>query len=230
MHPHPRLLPGGFALAALLALVQAPAHAQSSCSSDEQPQPSGLLERFISADCEDCWKAAAPAPRKGELALDWIVPGARGDDAPLSAAATRDAQDRLQALRRKPPSPTDAVHTPRQAGAGELRVAQGPVFNGYVGASIQSVGAGQGPFTGWLALVETLPAGTEGSPVERNLVRNLLQVPWPAAPGRRFEARPMSIPEGAKPERLRVVGWLQDSRGVIRAISESRCEPEEGKR
>ncbi|MBH1957390.1 MAG: hypothetical protein I8H70_01715 [Burkholderiales bacterium] len=30
----------------------------------------------------------------------------------------------------------------------------------------------------WLALVEPLPAGTEGSPVERNLVRNELSRIW----------------------------------------------------
>ncbi|HYD76644.1 hypothetical protein [Ramlibacter sp.] len=219
-------------LAALLATAVAAAHAQQpSCSSDEQPAPSALLERFISADCEACWQDdRAPRPRRGELAIDWIVPGARGDDAPLSAAATRDALERLRELGRRPPAGLDSLHTVRQDGAGHLRVAHGPAFNGYVGTSIQSLGGGQGPFTGWLALVETLPAGTEGSPVERNLVRNLLQVPWPAAPGRRFEARPMSIPEGANPDRLRVVGWLQDSRGRIRAISESRCDPTEHRR
>ncbi len=216
----------------MLLAAATTAHAQqTSCSSDEQPAPVALLERFISADCETCWQAdSAPRPRAGELALDWIVPGGRGDDAPLSAAATRDAGERLRALGRKAPAGLDSVRTARQEAAGQLRVALGPAFNGYVGTSIQSLGGGEGPFTGWLALVETLPAGTEGSPVERNLVRNLLQVPWPAAPGRRFEARPMSIPEGAQPERLRVVGWLQDSRGKIRAISESRCDPGEHRR
>jgi len=220
-------------LLALLAPLAGAAHAQTttSCTSDEQPQPVALLERFISADCEDCWKSTATAkPRKGELALDWIVPGQRGDDAPLSAAARRESLDRLSVLGRPVPAAMDAVRTQRKAAAGQLRVAHGPAFNGYLGASIQSLGAGQGPFTGWLALVETLPAGTEGSPVERNLVRNLLQVPWPAAPGRRFEARPMNIPEGANPDRLRLVGWLQDARGVIRAISETRCEPEDPRR
>jgi len=217
------------ALAVLAALFATAARAQS-CSSDGQPQPLALLERFISADCEDCWARATAQPKKGELAIDWIAPGARGDDAPLSAAATRDALERLHALKRKPPSPVDTVRTAKRDGAGTLRVAQGPAFNGYLGASIESPDAGRGPFTGWLALVETLPAGTEGSPVERNLVRNLLVVPWPAEPGTRFEARPMAIPEGANPDRLRVVGWLADSRGVIRAISESRCDPEEGRR
>ena len=228
MSPRALLLP---TLAALTALIAAAAQAQSSCSSDGQPQPLALLERFISADCEDCWTRDTARPNKGELAIDWIAPGTRGDDAPLSAAATRDALERLQSLKRQPPSPVDTLRSARRAGAGAtLRVAQGPAFNGYLGASIESPDAGRGPFTGWLALVETLPAGTEGSPVERKLVRNLLVVPWPAAPGPRFEARPMAIPEGAHPDRLRVVGWLADSRGVIRAISESRCEPEEGRR
>lgn len=225
----PRALPLPV-LIALAALAAPAAHAQSSCSSDGQPQPVALLERFISADCDDCWQRATAQPRKGELAIDWIVPGARGDDAPLSAAATRDALERLHALKRKPPSAVDTVRSGRSGAAASLRVAQGPAFNGYMGASIESPDPGRGPSTGWLALVETLPAGTEGSPVERNLVRNLLVVPWPAAPGPRFEARPMAIPEGAHPDRLRVVGWLADSRGVMRAISESRCEPEEGKR
>ena len=224
MSPRALLMP---ALAALLATA---AHAESSCSSDGQPPPVALLERFISADCEDCWRRATAQPRPGEVAIDWIVPGARGDDAPLAAAASRDALDRLGALRRKPPAAVDTVRSARREGAGSVRVAQGPAFNGYMGASIESIDGGQGPFTGWLALVETLPAGTEGSPVERNLVRNLLQVPWPAAPGPRYEARPMALPEGAHPDRLRVVGWLADSRGVIRAISESRCAPEEGRR
>lgn len=217
-------------LTPLLALPAAAARAQSSCSSDGQPQPVALLERFISADCQDCWTRAAEPARQGELALDWIVPGTRGEDAPLSAAATRDALQRLDALRRKPRPALDHVRTARRDGAGRLRVALGPAFNGYVGTSIESADGGRGPFTGWLALVETLPAGTEGSPVERNLVRNLLVVPWAAPPGARLEARPMSIPEGADPDRLRVVGWLADSRGVIRAISESRCTPEEGRR
>lgn len=219
--------------AAFLALCAAgPAHAlASSCSSDGQPQPVALLERFISADCADCWTSAAtPKPGRGELALDWIVPGRRGDDAPLSAAASRDAPERLRSLGRAAPEAADSLRSARRAGAGTLRVAHGPAFNGYIAGSIQSLGGGPGPFTGWMALVETLPAGTEGSPVERNLVRNLLQVPWPAAPGRRFEARPLSIPEGANPDRLRIVGWLQDARGVIRAISETRCEPGEGTR
>jgi hypothetical protein len=97
-------------LAALLAPV--PALAQSSCASDGQPRPVALLERFINADCASCWSdPQAPAAQRGEVALDWIVPGSRGDDAPLSAVATRDSLKRLLALGRDaPPQTTITAH------------------------------------------------------------------------------------------------------------------------
>jgi hypothetical protein len=38
------------------------AMAQSACSSDGQAAPTGLMERFISADCADCWASAPIAP------------------------------------------------------------------------------------------------------------------------------------------------------------------------
>ena len=220
--------------AALLALALAAActaHAQSSCSSDRVPQPGALLERFINADCDACWRDAATArARPGELALDWIAPGAKGEDAPLAVAASGDALVRLQALGRGRPLPTDLVRHARQGRGPILRVAHGMPFNDYMGASIELKGATGGPWTAWLALVETLPAGTEGSPVERNLVRNLLQLSWPSGPGPHGERRPMRIPEGTHADRLRVVGWVEDARGVIRAISESVCGPPEGRR
>ncbi|MES3002032.1 MAG: hypothetical protein V4787_15175, partial [Pseudomonadota bacterium] len=69
--------------ATLLAAVAAPlaARAQSSCSSDGQPRPAALLERFIGADCESCWSdAKARRAGRNEIAIDWIVPGVKGDD------------------------------------------------------------------------------------------------------------------------------------------------------
>ncbi|MGZ5180500.1 MAG: hypothetical protein ACXWC6_18355 [Ramlibacter sp.] len=214
-------------LAPTLALALGSAvQAQPSCSSDGRAPPAALLERFINADCDTCWNdPAAARTRRGELALDWIVPGARGEDAPLSMAATRDALERLEALGRTRPLPTDLVRADRQPGAGSLRVAHGLAFNGYIGTSIELRAVGGGPWKAWLALVETLPVGTEGTAVERNLVRNLLQVPWPAGPGRHYEARPMAIPEGTHADRLRVVGWVEDARGAVRAISASHCGP-----
>lgn len=221
----------------LLALMSgARAQAQSFCASDGVPQPTALLERFISADCESCWGDTRTAkPGRGELALDWIVPGTRGDDAPLSAAASRDSLARLQALGRKAPSQADSSRKQAAAQARKLRVAHGLPFNNYVGASIALQPASGGPWKAWLLLVESIPAGVEGSPVQRNLVRNVFQPPWDVTPRtqnraqRLIESRPMSIPEGAKVERLRVVGWVEDAHGHIRGIAQSRCAPPAGK-
>ena len=225
------------ALAVLLPALASGAQAQSSCSSDGQPQPVAILERFINADCESCWSdTRTTGPGPGAIALDWIVPGSRGDDAPLSAAASRDAVQRLKALGRPaPPQAGTARHKLQRSGQ-QLRVAQGLPFNGYIGTSIELKPGGAGPWKAWLLLVETIPAGSDGTPVERNLVRNALQPPWDGktppptqAQERLFESRPMSIPEGAKPARLRVVGWVEDGRGRVRAIAQSRCMPPQSK-
>ncbi len=208
----------------------------TSCSSDGARPPSALFERFINADCADCWSSAqTPRPPRGAIALDWILPGMQGDEAPLAPAANRDAQHRLQALHHRPPATVGAFTSPAApAGRLRLRVAHGPALSGYIGASIElRPPAGiKKPFTSWLALVETLPAGTEGSPVERNLVRNVFQPDWgdidvPARTrqGRSVESRSMNIPLGANPGRLRVIGWIEDADGQVRAIAESRCKP-----
>ena len=219
-------------LASCLLALAVGAHAQSSCNSDKQPRPVALLERFINADCESCWAdARTPRPGRGELALDWIVPGGKGDDAPLSAAASRDSLARLEALKRAAPVQVDSTTHKVASGGRKLRVAHGLAFNGYIGASIELKPGAGGPWKAWLLLVETVPAGTEGSPVERNLVRNVLQPAWgenemlsKQEQRRLFESRPMSIPEGANPKRLRVVGWVEDARGRVAAAAQSRCQ------
>lgn len=227
-------------LPALIPLVLAaslaqPALAQSSCASDGQKRPGALVERFINADCATCWTDPAAAPaRRGAVALDWVLPGRRGEDAPLSAVATRDALNRLEVLGKAPPAASLNLNTPVQGQKGTLRVAHGLPVSGYIGASIAFKGmadreAGQ-PWSAWLALVEALPVGTEGSPVSRNLVRNLVQVSWD---GRgqlskqeqiQFtETRSMDVPAGTNTGRLRVIGWVQDARGRIVTAAQSRC-------
>ena len=227
-----RVFPGLLFVAAVLLPV---AHAQSFCASDGQARPVRLIERFINADCIDCWiDPATTRPGKSSIALDWIIPGRRGDDAPLSAVATRDGLTRLEALNKSAPltllNVTQAVSGVRGA---TLRVAHGLPVSDYLGVSIELKPiprAARQAMTAWLALVETLPPGTEGSPVERNLVRNVLQRPWDGRKQllkteqpRLFETRSMNLALAARPERLRVIGWLEDENGRVLMAAQSRC-------
>ena len=220
----------GPALLALAALASPWASAQSFCSSEGQTQPARVLERFINADCESCWADGAAPADPDELALDWIVASTKGEDAPLAAAASTDAAARLASLQRPATAAVDAVRRTVQAPKRGLRVSHGLPFNGYLGTSLELKSPRREPWTAWLLLVETIPAGSDGTPIERNLVRNALQLAWPAGAEqpRLFESRPMSIPAGARPERLRVVGWMEDGRGRMRAIAQSRCTPAAG--
>lgn len=212
------------------------AGAQSLCASDGQATPVNLVERFISADCEACWSNPQTLkPSAQALTLDWIVPSERGDDAPLSAAASRDAQTRLEALGRPVPT-ASSLTTAKVVGARShrLRVAHGVAVGGYLGASIElkttRTPQPRENWSAWLVLVETIPAGTEGSPLERNLVRNALLSTWnkPEQLSKSEhhifrEMRPLSIPQGATPERLRVVGWVQDGHGRVLTAAQSVC-------
>lgn len=215
-------------LAALLCLAL-PLAGHALCTSDGVPAPAAVLERFIDADCADCWTdPATPRPGRGALVLDWVVPGRQGEQAPLSTVALVEAQDRLQRHGRPPqPGRTDAVTTRRAGPAAALRLAQGQPFNDYIGTSIALEAPGQERWSAWLLLVEELPAGTEGSPVARNLVRNVFRPDWdrpgPRAPRQLAETRAMQIHEGASPARLRLVAVLEDGRGRMRAIRRTTC-------
>ncbi len=226
----------GKAMVLALLMLAPLAHGQSVCCSDEQPVPTVLLERFINADCDVCWSdpRTTLAP-PGALALDWIVPGRLGEDAALSTAASRDALIRLDALRLERPDTRMQAQTDVTAWPGaRLRVAHGVAVGEYVGASIELT-LPQGvlpetPWQAWLVLVETLPLGLEGSPVPRNLVRNVLQPLWDkhsmlsnSVLINFKETRPMNIPAGANAKRLRVVGWVQDSQNRVRIVSQSFC-------
>ena len=199
-------------------LAAPPASAQSFCASDGQATPLRLVERFISADCETCWSApesSAPAPES--LTLDWIVPSERGEDAPLAAAASRDAALRLESVGRSAPSTSTTTTSAISAGRGGLlRVAHGVALGGYIGASIEWKAAStpplREPLSAWLVLVETIAPGSDGTPIERNMVRNVFHPTWNKSSSLSKskhidfrEMRPLSIPPGATPERLRVV-------------------------
>ena len=217
-----------FLLMAVLGLAAAAPAAQALCTSDNVPQPKAVLESFTSADCLDCWRDSA-TPRTGgdTLALDWIVPGTQGDAAPLAGGALDDAQDRLYFLKQPVPARASSVRATRENPPVALRLAQGEAFNDYVGVSMEFKQPGRTRWHAWLLLVEKLPAGVEGSPVPRNLVRNVFRPDWsrPIArePGMLAEARAMQIHEGARADRLRLVALLQDGHGAMRAITQTEC-------
>ncbi len=207
------------------------AQAQSLCSSDGQLPPTALTERFISADCEACWRAPEDQQQRssaGTLVLDWIVPGRQGDDAPLSAAAVLDALERLQMLHAATPS-SWLLQEQKLAASSQwtMRVAHGPALANYMGASIALTPTDGGPWTAVLLLVEQIPALNDGTPIDRNLVRNMLVIPWDLSTGRSpfYEARPMSLPQGTQAGRVQAVGWVQDARGGIVALAQTACEP-----
>ncbi|MBK1685457.1 hypothetical protein [Rhodoferax fermentans] len=223
-----------------LLLAATLAHGQSACSSDDQPAPTLLFERFINADCDACWRDSntAAAPPKA-LVLDWIVPGSQGEDAALAAAASSDALARL-ASQQQPRPTTQSQRS--QAVANwpglTLRVAHGPAVNNYVGMSVSLTlpanSALAWPLSGWVLLVENLPSGTEGSPRPRNLIRNALQPLWNKGQALSNQEtisledfRAMSLPEGTKTNRLQLLGWVQDAQGQVLAAASSLCPKEE---
>ncbi len=220
-----------------LLLGTAMAHSQALCSSDGQPAPVALLERFTNADCATCWQdAATPATSPGTLALDWIVPGVLGEEAPLAAVANLDALVRLASLKReRPPNQSSVLTRPSDWPGASLRVAHGVAVGDYMGASITLTVPKHLPFEpplhAWLLLVEVLPAGTEQSPVPRNLVRNVLQPLWNMGDALSNsehisfrESRPMNIALGAKPARLQVMGWVQSASGQLLISAQSVCQ------
>jgi hypothetical protein len=75
---------------------------------------------------------------------------------------------------------------------------------------------------GYLALVERVPAGEEGTPIERRLVRVLVG-PLPLEGGTAAAAiehlRAVRIPLGAHVERLRAAGWVENAAGEVVAVA-----------
>lgn len=210
------------------------AWSQSACSSDGQPPLRQLQERFMDADCESCWTQAPPALRwhfPPAVAVDWILPAASGEDAPLATVAKLEGQDRLAHLGLNLHDGAQTHEQLIQRSAWHLRVAQGPAVNDYLGVSVQlrlprTVRNAQV----WLLLVETIPADEEGTPVIRNLVRQVLRPDWVGRERlqgyyRTLEdTRTMAIPEGARPERLSLIAWAEDGKKRIQTMVRSVCE------
>ncbi len=215
------------------------AAAQSSCSSDKAAAIKTMYERFTNADCEACWTKPLATAKFG-VTLDWLAPSPAGEDAPLSAAANRDALFRLENLKITLPKEQRVVKTEVKTevkkSAYKIRVAHGLAVAGYIGASIELT---QFPpnlptaknLTAVLLLAETIPKGMADTPIERLLVRNMLIEPWQVAPIPMKKSakqviltrRPLSIPQGVNPDNLHVFGWVQDEKGQVLAAAQSLC-------
>ena len=206
-----------------------------SCSSDHQPAPTAIVERFIHADCEACWAAApALAPHAQALTLDWLVPSAQGDDAALSAAALPEATERLHALGRPTPAQTDTHVAPLTPGypQGTLRVGQGPAVGGYVGVTLnyRAPRRSAAAYHYTVVVYEDIPAGAEGNASPRHIARNILQGTWDAREKLSkneqlawFELRPMNLPDTAHSDRIRVAAWVHTADGTVWAAARSHC-------
>lgn len=218
------------ALAAVVLAAVALAAAGAAHAACPPAQPQVVLERFVPADCPGCWEVAPPnpAPDRRPFAIDWVVPAPPGRDAPLGAAALMEAAPRAaregridanEALTRSHPLPAQS--------ALKIEVEDGPAWNGYIGLAMTVRYASQRPLpknlTGWLALIERIDAGSDGSPVDRQLVRVLV---GPLGLDKlRTEAvehlRAVRTPETGKAERLSSVGWVETGNGRIIAIGRS---------
>ncbi|MBN9203372.1 hypothetical protein [Methylibium petroleiphilum] len=210
----------GAAGAALLTGL-APAVA-APCSAPRQ-----VIERLMSSDCEACWTGASarPLPRSTWV-LDWIEPGAAGADAPLAAGALPESAARRRALATA--APVDGTQEFRwpiaRRPAVRLTVGGGPAWNGYLGLQLQASGKLPEGAEVYLALVENIPAGSDGSPIERRLVRGVAGPLVLDADGRRStQWRALRIPDGAKPERLQGMAWWVDREAQLRGIALEAC-------
>jgi hypothetical protein len=211
-------------------------YAQSACSSDRTKPVKSISERFISADCANCWIKPVLTPNT-DSTLDWLAPSPAGEDAPLAAAANRDALTRLEYLKISLPKEQEVVKTSISPSSYKIRVAHGLPIAGYIGASIALTNfpTTAKNLTAVLLVTETIPKGTADSPIERTLVRNMLIEPWSITSAKTsaksekkskqvvITRRPLSIPQGVNPDNLHVFGWVQDENGLVLAAAQSFC-------
>ena len=189
-----------------------------------------VVERFISADCPDCWSASdVAAATPGSWVFDWIAHTPTGPEAALASAASTEAQERAQ--RAGGPSPTGMQSLtvrstlPRMPGL-KLGVQSGPAWNGYFGLRLEARGRVPAGSSAWLALVEMIPANAEGSVAERQLVRSVAgPLPLNALRTDRAMSHLSALrwPETAQPTRLQARGWIEGPDGALLAIASDRC-------
>ncbi|HUG23123.1 hypothetical protein [Piscinibacter sp.] len=197
--------------------------AEAAAAGCDAPSPKILLERFVPADCESCWASAKDQEQPSDvLVLDWITPA--GDAAPMASAALPSALTRLGSTPAKETALRSATLV--KSGASPLRVVDGPAWNGYVALqlSVERRAALPPGAVAYAALVERVPAGSEGSAIARQLVREVvgpLSLHELASKERVQHMHAVRLPPTDRPERLASVAWVETADGRVIAASQS---------
>jgi hypothetical protein len=175
------------------------------------PANAAVLERFINADCETCWTA-------------------KGDDAPLSPAAPAEAASRARRALGAEPTSGRTIAQRSAARNGKtvlLHVASGPAWSGYFAVQLEGSGRAPSGSSAWIALVESVTAGTDGTIAPRQLVRTVAGPFEPAElrSGKSWQRlQALRWPPTAKAVRLHARAWIEQRDGRIVAMASERCD------
>jgi hypothetical protein len=207
------------------------------------PGPTAPLdEQFFAADCTECWAGTATPPSPAtrlpnapqRWPLHWIVP--TRDEAAMAVAALPEAAQRRDraALADRATAAAPGPQRRRAPAGWRLTVQSGPAWSDYIGAELSLAsrpGAARWPAgsTAWLALVELVPAGSEGNQVPRALVRTVAG-PLPVSAGGAAtptwrQMRALRWPANAKAERLHARAWVEGPEGQVLLMAADRCPP-----
>lgn len=148
----------------------------------------------------------------------------------MSAATLPESAERAQRAGGPSPIAQQMLTVRRPASAAPksvgMSLAVGPAWHGYFGVQADVVGTLPPGSSLWLALVEAIPAGSDGSPVARELVRSVagpLTLNLPKGKTKLNHLRAMRWPDSAKPERLQARGWIESADGTMLAVASPRC-------
>lgn len=216
-------------------LLGAATHAVAALANTTCPAPRAALhEQFIAADCTACWGEVRPETRAlPGWRFDWIVPV--DASAPMAVAALPEAAERAQRVLGSGGLPAPGAQTRHERPALTRRlpiglsVVSGPAWQGYIGvemrlkpATRQRLPSGS---TAWLALVERVEAGSEGTAVVRDLVRTVAgPLPLGSTKGQDTQhLQALRWPATAMPERLQARAWIEGPDGQVLAVAADRC-------
>ena len=122
-----------------------------------------------------------------------------------------------------------SVAAPPLAGL-RIKASSGPAWQGYFGVQLTLQTSPRTALptgsTAWLALVEQVDAGSDGTPVARSLLRSVAG-PLPLStlqPGKPMtHLRALRWPTSAEPTRLQARAWIEGPDGRLLAVAADAC-------